>query len=103
MLARAKPPCELPTCSGSRAMNEADPFAPLGRAGRAAAARKGKPATHLCVQPVPKDGPRPPTVHSYSGTPTATWIYLDASGALVGYVWRFDPSGRPKIYPPLTC
>src|SRR5260370_19263352 len=83
-------------------MTKGDPFAPLGRAGRAAAARKRKRATHLCVQPVPKDAPRPFAAHPTLGKPSMTWTYRDAAGAILGYELRFDrPDG--KQFRPLTC
>src|SRR5437764_7113455 len=95
------PLCESPTCWGSNAMTEGNPFAALGGAGRAAAARKRKPAMHLPVLPVPKDAPRPPTAHPTLGKPSMTWTYRNAASAILGYALRFDrPDG--KQFRPLT-
>src|ERR671917_1227098 len=43
------------------------------------------------VCPAPADAPQPKFWHPKYGTPSSTWAYLDADGAVLGYVARFDP------------
>jgi putative DNA primase/helicase len=43
-----------------------------------------------------------PSVCKGLGKPAATWVYRDATGAPVFYVWRFDRNGQGKTFRPLT-
>jgi putative DNA primase/helicase len=64
------------------------------------------PARHA---PIPDDAPMPPTRHPQLGEPSATWVYRDARGGVLFYVYRFDTgksdpaTGKPaKEFRPLT-
>jgi putative DNA primase/helicase len=59
-------------------------------------------ADNELVVPVPADAPRLPFEHFKLGKPTETWTYHDATGATLGYVFRFDPPARKKEFRPLT-
>jgi hypothetical protein len=53
---------------------------------------------------LPAPLPLPATIrHQRLGTPSATWRYLDATGALLFAVCRFDPPRDRKQILPLTC
>ena len=54
------------------------------------------------VLPVPADAPLPPAGHFKLGKPAARWTYLDATGAVLGYVLRFDAADGEKQFRPLT-
>ncbi len=54
------------------------------------------------VLPVPTDAPEPPRAHEFRGVPARSWRYLDAGGALLGLVCRFDKSDGGKEIIPLT-
>ncbi len=71
-----------------------DPFAPID--GKAA---KPAPADWRPVQPAPADAPAPPSRHPALGAPSARWDYRDASGDLLGSVWRFDPKDGKQFRP----
>jgi putative DNA primase/helicase len=65
---------------------------PLSADERLHAANDATPeATRNIVMPIPADAPQPKFRHPKYGKPSATWSYRDASGALLGYVCRFDP------------
>ncbi len=53
------------------------------------------------VVPVSDATPAPPLSHGRMGQPTARWEYPDESGALLGYVCRFDGLNG-KSFAPLT-
>ncbi|SHG16069.1 hypothetical protein [Bradyrhizobium erythrophlei] len=72
-----------------------DPFAPLG--GKPASTLANDPAGRGIVVPVPSSAPSAPS-HPL-GKPSATWRYADASGALLGYVHRFDQDGDKQFRP----
>lgn len=73
-----------------------DPFAPLS--GKPAAALAVEPETRRStVVPIPADAPPPPG-HRL-GKPAATWRYTDSTGALLGYVHRFDQDGDKQFRP----
>ncbi|MGH7863850.1 MAG: hypothetical protein ACREQB_02595, partial [Candidatus Binataceae bacterium] len=56
-----------------------------------------------CVLPVPADAPPMPATHpKWGGVPSGRWPYLDASGAPLFEVWRFDPPGERKQFPCLS-
>lgn len=76
-----------------------DPFAPISGDGDKSL-RKGN--AWSIVMPVPADAPKPPAEHFKLGKPTARWTYTDATGALLGYVLRFDTGGGEKEFRPLT-
>jgi hypothetical protein len=54
------------------------------------------------VIPVPVNAPPAPAEHFELGKPTKTWTYTDATGATIGYVYRFDPPERKKEFRPLS-
>ncbi|HUZ32649.1 MAG TPA: DUF3631 domain-containing protein [Xanthobacteraceae bacterium] len=66
----------------------------------ATAPNNTRPAKTLIV-PVPADAPSQPIAHPMIGKPAAQWAYLDAAGATLGYVLRFDRNGT-KEFRPLT-
>jgi putative DNA primase/helicase len=77
----------------------ADPFAPIGGDdGKRPADRRA----WAIVMPVPTDTPVPPAKHFRLGKPSARWPYTDATGAVLGYVLRFDTPGGEKQFRPLT-
>ena len=78
-------------------MTRPDPFAPIGVSGAAPAKRKA----WTIVVPVPTDAPAPPAAHFKLGKPTEKWTYPDATGAVLGYVLRFDGADG-KQFRPLT-
>ena len=51
------------------------------------------------MAPVPTDAPPPPATHPTLGEPSRKWTYTDATGAVLGYVLRFEPH---KNFRPLT-
>lgn len=65
---------------------------------------KGKPARRQweTVNPVPDDAPEPPRAHRYRGVPKMQWAYRSPSGALLGYVCRFETSDGGKEILPLV-
>ena len=80
-------------------MTKPDPFAPIGGDdGKRPPNRK----PWVIVTPVPAGAPAPPAVHFKLGKPTARWTYIDAAGALLGYVLRFDSKAGGKQFRPLT-
>jgi hypothetical protein len=74
-----------------------DPFAPID----GVASRRGVKPTWISVQPVPGEAPKPPAEHPTLGKPSAAWMYRAATGALLGYILRFD-SAAGKQFRPLT-
>ena len=105
---RSRPICSIsikprrrgrsPRRSGSTPMND-DPFAPVSGAGTRRIVN-AKPKW-ISVVPVPADAPPPPAEHFKLGKPSATWTYPDATGAVLGYVLRFD-NAEGKQFRPLT-
>jgi putative DNA primase/helicase len=80
-------------------MSRPDPFAPIdGGGARATAKRKA----WEIVLPVPANAPSPPAAHFKLGKPSGRWTYPDATGAVLGYVLRFDTAGGEKQFRPLT-
>jgi putative DNA primase/helicase len=76
-----------------------NPFAPVRGVGpRRPANVKSK---WILVVPAPADAPPPPSEHFKLGKPSATWTYADATGAVLGYVLRFD-NAEGKQFRPLT-
>lgn len=63
---------------------------------------KAAPVAWVPVLPVPADAPPAPAAHEFRGVPAARWAYLDAAGALLGYVCRFVTSDGGKDVIPLT-
>jgi len=54
--------------------------------------------------PVPADAPEATFRHPAYGRPSRVWTYCDASGALLGYVCRFDTAdGGKQILPRTYC
>lgn len=60
--------------------------------------RKRAPARNVTLPPRPIDSMR----HPQYGEPSRTWTYLNAEGALLGYVARYDPEGQRKQIVPWT-
>lgn len=54
------------------------------------------------VTPVPSDAAEAPLAHPNRGFPAMKWAYKSASGALLGYVYRFNTSDGGKETLPLT-
>ncbi len=54
--------------------------------------------SHRAVAPAAEPDHRHPRL----GTPSAVWAYRDGSGAVIGYVCRFDPAGARKEVLPQT-
>src|ERR1019366_4432683 len=54
------------------------------------------------VAPVPAGAPPPPQSHPTLGNPTARWCYTDTTGAVLGYVLRFDATTGDKVFRPVT-
>ena len=75
-------------------------FKPLTEAERAASKTAPVPERGRCLMPAPIQPALPP--HKL-GKPSATWRYLNAEGALLGAVARFDPADGGKDILPLTC
>jgi putative DNA primase/helicase len=80
------------------------PFAPIGgsQAGKAAG-RANVKTKWLTVIPVPAGAPAPPKAHPVLGKPTSHWEYTDADGALLGFVFRFDPDDGKEFRPLTLC
>lgn len=76
--------------------------APASARGEKPEAAKAKPVAWEPVAPVPDDAPAPPAAHEFRGMPSAIWMYRDAAGASLGYVYRFTTSDGGKEVLPLT-
>ena len=79
-----------------------NPFAPLEGGDAKPAPAAGKPPEWIAVVPVPTDAPAAPERHPRLGKPSGRWIYRDASGAVLGYVNRFDSPDGDKQFRPLV-
>lgn len=55
-----------------------------------------------CVMPVPEGAPAPPDRHRDRGRASARWAYRDTTGAILGYVVRFDTAEGKQVLP-VTC
>lgn len=75
-----------------------NPFAPL-ESGGAPSPSAGKPPEWIAVLPVPADAPAAPERHPKLGKPSGRWTYRDASGAVLGYVNRFDGTDGKQFRP----
>jgi hypothetical protein len=53
----------------------------------------------LVVAPVPSDAPKPPEAHPRLGKPSSIWAYREASGAPLGFVFRFDTTDGKEFRP----
>jgi len=53
-----------------------------------------KAAEWRALMPVPADAPEPPKAHIRHGTPDVVYTYLDAAGALLGYVTRWEANEK---------
>lgn len=90
--------CTFPEAVERLSNGQAAPFAPQ-QAARAASAKKKAPP--VAIVPVPLDAPPAPTEHPSGLKPTKRWSYRNATGGLVGYVYRFDPEGKRKQFSPV--
>jgi len=73
-----------------------------GQALPPALAREKKRTPWAPVLPAPVEAPEPPVAHVKRGRPERTWCYLDAAGAVLGYVYRFLTSTGGKEVLPLV-
>ena len=62
----------------------------------------GTPVDGELISPAPKGAPPAMRRHKDYGDAAATWPYLDASGAVLGYVARFNKAGGEKVVLPQT-
>ncbi|WP_108820130.1 DUF6371 domain-containing protein [Pseudovibrio sp. Alg231-02] len=76
-----------------------DPFAPI-KTDQATKSNRTPPQKAI-VLPVPDEAPEPPAFHPKLGMPSHRWTYRDTSGAVLGYICRFDIEGEGKSYRPL--
>ena len=76
-----------------------DKFEPLSETELVAAAPVLPPDNGECITPIPADAPAMPDTHPHLGRPSAVWSYLDASGALLFVVMRFDPADGKEFRP----
>lgn len=66
----------------------------------AAIASPGKRSEWIPILPAPADAPPPPVAHVKRGHPQASWQYRDATGALLGVIYRFQTSeGGKEVLP----
>jgi len=81
-------------------MPDNEMFAPLPSA---ASTGKRKPdGEWVPLSPVPGSAPPPPTGHSTRGKPAALWTYRNATGEMLGQIWRFNDDAGAKTILPLT-
>ena len=81
-----------------------DNYAPLMPEERARHSDTGSPA-HEEAELVflsSAEAPQPPRTNPNWGSPTATWVYLDATSAVLQIMYRFDPPGERKQFSPCT-
>lgn len=72
-----------------------DPFAPLA----APSPTPRRAPEWEVIAPVPADARPAPASHPKLGKPIASWTYHDATGALLGYVRRFDTASGKEFHP----
>ena len=53
----------------------------------------------VCIMPVPSDAPPLLGRHFELGTPSKTWVYRDAQGGVLFYVWRFETQEGKETRP----
>lgn len=75
-----------------------DPFAPLAGGGKPAPVAE-KPPEWIALLPVHVGSPAAPERHPRLGKPSGRWTYRDASGAVLGYVNRFDGADGKQFRP----
>ena len=76
--------------------------APAGEsAHRVATPAREKKSPWTPILPAPADAQEPPRAHTVRGMPERVWTYRDASGAVLGYVYRFKTSDGGKETLPL--
>lgn len=80
-------------------MND-NPFEPLGGPRKTSGPAKGKPSRCIVV-PVPPHAPQAPGRHPKLGEPSAIWIYRNAVGETLGFVYRFEEKDGGKSFRPL--
>ncbi len=81
-------------------MNAIPKFAPLTPAEIAAQQVLVPETSHGdLVVPVPDNAPKLPNSHPTLGQPSSTWTYLDASGAVMHYVFRLESQDGKQILP----
>jgi putative DNA primase/helicase len=70
--------------------------------GRKPSRRKASRHAYDPILPVPDDAPPPPQFHPQRGEPTCRFVYRDAAGRVLGYVYRFDHGDGRKDFAPLA-
>ena len=75
-------------------------FKPLSGTGKTKTETKQE--TWLPIVPVPVDAPAPPAGHPVRGKPAASFVYHDATGAVLGIICRFPEPDGGKVYLPLS-
>ena len=81
-----------------------DNYAPLMPEERARHSDTGSPA-HEEAELVflsSAEAPQPPRTNPNWGSPTATWVYLDATSAVLQIIYRFELPGERKQFSPCT-
>lgn len=66
------------------------------------AAREKERSPWVPIVPAPADAPPPPSAHIKRGKPQKVWVYRDAEGRTLGFVYRFLRSGGGKDVLPLV-
>ena len=77
-------------------------FAPLSGAASPGKRKSAADGEWVPQLPVPSDAVPAPSGHPTRGKPWAIWTYRDASGRMLGQVWRFSDGDGGKIFQPLT-
>ena len=73
---------------------------PQGEAPTPAPAREKARSPWVATLDVPADPPAPPVAHYARGRPQRVWVYRSATGAVLGYVYRFVTSdGGKEVLP----
>jgi putative DNA primase/helicase len=82
-----------------------DPFAPLSLAeAEAVPPELGADKDEVTpVIPVPEDAPAAQFRHFELGEPSATWMYKDETGRLLGHVARFETASGKQVIPRTWC
>ena len=55
-----------------------------------------------CLMPIPADAPPAPALHPKHGQPSARYVYVDQSGAVMFHHCRFEPANERKQFAPLS-
>lgn len=77
-------------------------FKPVTGSGGGARESRVNAAVWRVLMPVPADAPPPPVTHYRHGKPSATYPYRNATGELLGFIWRLETKPGEKEFVPLT-